>query len=228
VTVPGPQGKQIKLLWLAVAALILLNVGTLVYFLGNIEPNPHAEDVPRTDIPVAELLKPGPLQEMVMGDPNAPNVIVEYASMTCPHCAAFHEKLLPELKSKFVDTGKVRFVFREFPMDNLAAAAFMLARCSGKEKYFPTVEVLFKTQKTWAKVGGDAKPMLLQALNEVGGFTPESFDKCLEDKKLFNDINAVRKRANEEFKVSSTPSFFVNGKPLVHPESVEEFEALLK
>jgi protein-disulfide isomerase len=70
--------------------------------------------------------------------------------------------------------------------------------------------------------------MLLQALNEVGGFTPESFDKCLEDKKLFNDINAVRKRANEEFKVESTPSFFVNGKPLVHPESVKEFEALLK
>lgn len=228
MTAPEPQGRQIKLLWLAVAALILLNVGTLVYFLANIEPNSHAEEAPRTDIPVAELLKPGPLEEMVMGDPNAPNVIVEYASMTCPHCAAFHEKLLPELKSKFVDTGKVRFVFREFPMDNLAAAAFMLARCSGKEKYFPTVEVLFKTQKTWAKVGDDAKPMLLQALNEVGGFTPESFDKCLDNKKLFNDINAVRKRANEEFKVSSTPSFFVNGKPLDHPEGIEEFEALLQ
>ena len=132
MTVPGPQRRQIKLLWLAVAALILLNVGTLAYFLGNIESNPDAEEVSRTDIPVAELLKPGPLEEMVMGDPNAPNVIVEYASMTCPHCAAFHEKLLPELKSKFVDTGKVRFVFREFPMDNLAAAAFMLALWEGE------------------------------------------------------------------------------------------------
>ena len=202
------QGTQIKLLWMTVAVLVLLNVGTIAYFLANIEPHSHAEEAPRTEIPVAELLKSGPLEEMVIGDPNAPNVIVEYASMTCPHCAEFHEKLLPQIKSKFVDTGKVRFVFREFPLDNLAAVAFMLARCSGEGKHFPTVQVLFETQKTWANVDGDAKPMLLEALKGVGTFTPENFDKCLDDKKLFDDIMAVRTRASEEFKVSSTPSFF--------------------
>lgn len=93
----GTMEKQIRLLWFAVAALFLLNVGTIVYFLTNIEPNPHAEEEPRVDVPVAELLKPGQLEEMTFGNPNAPNVIVEYASMTCPHCAEFHEKLLPAL-----------------------------------------------------------------------------------------------------------------------------------
>ena len=97
---------QIKLLWLAVAALFLLNIGTIAYFLqaDKSAGDPHGHDEPRVEVPVAELLKPGPLEEMSIGDPNAPNVVVEYASMTCPHCAEFHEKLFPELKTKYVDT----------------------------------------------------------------------------------------------------------------------------
>ena len=91
------------------------------------------------DPPLAELMQPGPLGDMVLGDEQAPVTIIEYASMTCPHCAHFHETTYPDLKKKYIDTGKVRFIFREFPLDQLAAAAFMLARCGGKDKYFPLI-----------------------------------------------------------------------------------------
>src|SRR5262245_64372217 len=97
-----------------------------------------------------ELMKPGPLPDIALGAAEAPVTIVEYASMTCPHCAHFHETTFPELKKRFIDTGKVRFIFREFPLDPLAAAGSMLARCAGEGKFFPMVEMLFSQQKSWA------------------------------------------------------------------------------
>jgi len=221
--------KQIRLLWIAIAAVFLLNLGTIAYFRSSPGPDSHDDHgEAMTDVPLDELLTPGPLEEMSIGDPTAPNVIVEYASMTCSHCAAFHTKVFPELKRRFIDTGKVRFIFREFPLDGLAASVFMLARCSGKDNYFATVDVLFKKQKDWLDGEGDARPALLSSLGEVGGFTKESLDKCLEDEALFTKIVEVRRRANDEYKVSSTPSFFVNGKALDHPESVEDFVALFE
>lgn len=219
--------KQIRLLWFAIAGLILLNLATIVYFRAGTEHAPHGDEAPMVDVPLAELLKPGPLPDMSIGDPNAPNVIVEYASMTCPHCADFHTKVFPELKAKFIDTGKARFIFREFPLDGLAASAFMLARCSGDDKYFVTVDTLFSKQKEWLEGDGDARPALLALLSGPGGFTKESLDKCLEDEALFKNIVEVRKRASEEYKVSATPSFFVNGKALEHPESADDFAPLL-
>ena len=225
---PGPEGKQFRLLWLAVAALFLLNAGTIAYLVigTKSEADPHGHGEPMVDVPVAELLQPGPLEDMSIGDPNAPNVVVEYASMTCPHCADFHQKLLPDLKTKYVDTGKVRFIFREFPLDKLAALASMVARCSGKEGYFPMIESLFKSQEIWAGAE-DPMPKLFDVAKQ-GGFSQEKFDQCVEDQDLFDKIVQVRKRANESFKVNSTPSFFVNGKPLEHPEDVEDFAALLE
>ena len=222
------QKKEINLLWLAIAALFLLSVGTLVYLAtGNkSQDDSHGDDDPMMEVPGAELLKPGPLDEMSLGDSNAPNVVVEYASMTCPHCAEFHAKLLPELKSKYVDTGKVRFIFREFPLDKLAAFAFMLARCSGKEGYFQMIDSLFKTQDRWV-TENDPQAKLFEVAKQ-NGFSQERFDQCMQDQKLFDNIVAVRKRASEEFKVDSTPSFFVNGKPLDHAEGVEDFTALME
>jgi protein-disulfide isomerase len=216
------------LLWLAVAALFLLNAGTIAYLvLGNkSQADPHGHDEPMVDVPIAELLQPGPLADMSIGDPNAPNVVVEYASMTCPHCANFHQKLFPELKSKYVDTGKARFIFREFPLDKLAALASMVARCSGADGYFPMIESLFKSQESWARA---EDPMAkLSEVAKQGGFSQEKFDQCVEDQALFDKIVQVRKGASESFKVNSTPSFFVNGKPLEHPEGVEDFAALLE
>jgi protein-disulfide isomerase len=175
-----------------------------------------------TEVSVEELMQPGPLPELVLGNVEAPITVVEYASMTCGHCANFHTKIFPALKEKYVDTGKVRFIMREFPLDNLAAAASMLARCAGEGKTFPLISVLFAKQDDWAFVKGDPRPELLKFAKQAG-FTQESFEKCLTDQKLLDDISAVRARAADTFGVNSTPTFFINGKKL-NGGSLDDFE----
>ena len=101
-------------------------------------------------VDIDELLKPGPLGDKILGDENAPVTIVEYASMTCGHCANFHTRTWPDLKKDYIDTGKVRFIFREFPLDPVASAAFMLARCAPQDKYFEIIDVMFEQQRSWA------------------------------------------------------------------------------
>ena len=117
-------------------------------------------DAPKADPQLAALLEAGPLKDVVLGDPNAETVIVEYASMTCPHCAHFYTEVFPKLKEKYIDTGKARFIFREFPLDGLAVAASMLARCAGDDRFYPMVDGLFETQETWAVAGADGKEKL--------------------------------------------------------------------
>jgi len=172
-------------------------------------------------IPMDELMAPGPLPDQVLGAAEAPVVIVEYASMTCPHCADFHTKTFPELKKRFIDTGKVRFIFREFPLDPLAAAGSMLARCAGDGKYFPMVETLFSQQKTWA-VQKPLPPLL--AIAKQAGFTQQSFDQCLANQKLLDDIEKSRERASSKFGVNSTPTFFINGEKVAGALSIDELE----
>jgi protein-disulfide isomerase len=176
-----------------------------------------------TEVSVDELMKPGPLSDLVIGNADAPITVVEYASMTCGHCANFHTKVFPALKEKYVDTGKVRFIMREFPLDNLAAAASMLARCAGEGKTFPLISVLFSKQDDWAFVKGDPRPELLKFAKQAG-FTQESFEKCLTDQKLLDDISAVRTRASDTFGVNSTPTFFINGKKLGGGGTLDDFD----
>jgi protein-disulfide isomerase len=176
-----------------------------------------------SEVSTEELLKPGSLPDLVLGKEDAPITVVEYASMTCGHCANFHNKVFPVLKEKYIDTGKVRFIMREFPLDNLAAGASMLARCAGGDKTFPLIGALFHTQENWAFTRGDPRPELLKVVKQAG-FTQESFDKCLADQKLLDDIAAVRTRASEQFGVSSTPTFFINGKKMTTGPSIEEFD----
>jgi protein-disulfide isomerase len=172
-------------------------------------------------VPMADLMASGSLPEQILGAAEAPVTIVEYASLTCSHCAAFHEKTYPELKKRYIDTGKVRFVFREFPLDPLAAAGFMLARCAGDEKYFPMVETLFHQQREWAV----QKPLPpLGAIAKQAGFTQQSFEQCLANQKLLEDIEKVRDRATSKFGVSSTPTFFINGKKVSGAMSIEDLE----
>jgi len=169
-----------------------------------------------------ELLKPGPLAEKALGDPNAPVTIIEYASMTCSHCAHFHTTTYPVLKSRYIDTGKVRYILREFPLDPLAAGAFMLARCAGEDKYFPLVEKLFQQQKDWAFVQNPIPPLF--AIAKEAGFTEQSFEQCLSNQKLLDDLEEVRQRAAQKFGVNSTPTFFVNGKIFRGAMTIEELE----
>ena len=172
-----------------------------------------------------ELMRPGALPDLVLGKADAPVTIVEYASMTCPHCANFHKTTYPALKSKYIETGKVRFIFREFPLDDLAVAASMLARCAGAEKSMALIDVLFASQDKWAV--RDPIPALLQIAKQAG-FTQASFDECLKDQKLYNNILAMRERGSKEFKVESTPTLFVNGKLQKGGATIEELDKLIQ
>ena len=186
-----------------------------------------AQEVPKSSgtVDMDKLLEPGPLSEEVLGSEDAPVTIVEYASMTCSHCAHFHETTWPTLKKDYVETGKVRFILREFPFDPRAAAAFMLARCAPEGKYYPMVDVLFDKQSDWAFVKNAREP--LENIAKLAGFTQESFEACLTNQKLLDDINAVRERGASEFGVDATPTFFINGKKYSGAMSVEQMSAII-
>ena len=190
------------------------------------EPAGKAVEAPKAaaTVDVAKLMEPGALPEKAIGKDDAPVTIVEYASMTCPHCAHFHETTLPELKTKYIDTGKVRLIFREFPFDPRAEAGFMLARCSN-DNYFAMLDVLFKQQQSWAGVE-DAKAALLQ-ISKLAGFSQESFEACLTDQKLLDDVRAVRERGSNDFGVDSTPTFFINGNRYPGAMSIDEMSAII-
>jgi protein-disulfide isomerase len=169
----------------------------------------------------ADLAVAGPLGDEVQGKADAPVTIIEYASMTCGHCATFHTKTYPVLKSRYIDTGKVKYIMREFPLDPLAAAGFMLARCAGPDKYYPMIEVLFQKQDQWA-VQQPIPP--LTAIAKQAGFSQEKFESCLSDQKILDGIEATRTRGSEKLGVNSTPTFFVNGKMLRGAVSIEDLE----
>jgi protein-disulfide isomerase len=187
---------------------------------------PAAAKVPESsgDVDMAQLLKPGALPDKQLGKDDAKVTIVEYASMTCPHCAHFAETTFPALKTKYIDTGKARYILREFPFDPSAEAGFMLARCA-KDNYFPMVDVLFRQQANWVGVS-NTKDALLQ-ISKLAGFTQESFEACLTDQKLLDDVRSVQKRGANEFKVDSTPTFFINGKTYKGAMSIEEMSAII-
>ena len=171
------------------------------------------------------LMEPGPLGEMTLGDPNAPNTIIEYASMTCSHCAAFHEETYPALKEKYIDTGKVYFIFREYPLDALATAAFMLARCGPKERYFPLVDLMFDRQAEWAFTD-NPKQALLNFVRQAG-FTEESFNACLSNREIQDGVLAVKSRGANEYGITATPTFFINGELHRGELSIEDIDAIV-
>jgi protein-disulfide isomerase len=193
----------------AAAVIAIVAAGGAGYYLWNPPKTAAAESAAGGQVAMADLLVPGPLGDEIQGPADAPVTIVEYASMTCPHCSHFHETTYPEMKKKYIDTGKVRFIFREFPLDPLAAAASMLARCAGKDKFFPLIEAFFSQQKDWV-VQKPLQPMF--AIAKQAGFTQQSFDECLANQQLLNGIEQTRTRAQEKFSVNSTPTFFINGK----------------
>lgn len=170
-------------------------------------------------VDIAALHAPPAEGEMALGPENAKVVVVEYASASCPHCANFYKETFPALKKDYIDTGKIRFIFREFPHNQPALAAFMLARCAPKDKYFPLIDMFFEQQDTWL-----AAPLEgLQKIAQLAGFTKESFDACLKNQEVAKGIIAVRDKAEKDFGVDSIPTFFINGELLKGETSIEEF-----
>ncbi|AYC99945.1 DsbA family protein [Neorhizobium sp. NCHU2750] len=187
------------------------------------------------DVDMAAVLKPGTLPEMFLGKEDAPIKIVEYFSLTCPHCAHFHTTSFDGIKQKYVDSGKAQFILREFPFDPVATAAFMLARSNPQkpeelatsEQYFAMVAMLFEQQRSWAAPADkDVRNALLQTV-KIAGYTQQTFEACLTNQKLLDEINAVVKRASDEFGVNATPTFLINGKKYSGDMSVESMSSLL-
>ena len=187
--------------------------------------DPPARALAQTKVSDDDLAPAGPLGDQAMGAENAPVTIIEYASMTCPHCAQFQARTFPKLKERYIDTGKVRFIFREFPLDPLAAGAFMLARCADKDKFFPIIDLLFSTQRDWV-VPNPLQPLLNVA--KQAGYTEETFNACLKNQQVLDGIQNVRDRAAKVLNVESTPTFFVNGKRVLGDVSIEDLEKEMK
>jgi len=168
------------------------------------------------------------LPDMALGPKDAAVTITEYASMTCPHCAAFNANVFPKIKSEYIDSSKIRYVFREFPLDIKAAAGSMLARCIAKGdsgKYFAVVDMLFKQQDDWVMKNTTET---LTRIGKQAGLGQQAVEDCLKDQALFDKIKADQKYANDVLKVSSTPTFFINGEMIKGETSFEEFDKRIK
>jgi len=172
-----------------------------------------------------ELATAGPLGDVWLGKDDAKVTIIEYASLTCGHCATFHKDTWPALKAKYIDSGKVRFTLREFPLDPLATAGFMLARCNGNDKFYPMTDMLFAQQRGWAFT---EKPVdALSTMVKQAGYTQESFESCLKRQDIYDAVTQVKDRG-AKLGVDSTPTFFINGQKRTGALSIAEFDKILE
>ena len=176
----------------------------------------------------SDVAKPVSLPDMTLGTANAPVTITEFASMTCPHCAAFNETVFPKIKAEYIDSGKIRYIFREFPLDIKAAAGSMLSRCIAKDdaaKYFAVTDMLFRQQNDWVMKDTAAS---LSRIGKQAGLSQQQVDDCLKDQALLDKIAADQKYAAEVLKVDSTPTFFINGEKIKGETSFDEFDKRIK
>jgi protein-disulfide isomerase len=174
-----------------------------------------------------DVAKPVSLPDMALGPADAPVTITEFASMTCPHCAAFNATVFPKIKSEYIDTGKVRYVFREFPLNLKDAACSMLARRIAKDdsgKYFAVVDVMFRQQDRLVEKTTET----LKLIGRQAGLSAQAVEDCLKDQALLEQISADRKYASEVLKVGGTPTFFINSEVIVGEASFEEFDKRIK
>lgn len=166
--------------------------------------------------------------DFVIGDPEAPITIIEYASMSCSHCANFHNNTLEDLKLEFIDTGKVKFVFRDFPFNYPALAGSMMMRCVSNDVRYDYMNALYKLQNSWVIRDPSKTRSELYKIMQSGGMTQEEFDVCLSDVDLENDLLEGVMRAQKEFNIRSTPSFIVNGTLYSGNKNIKEFRQIIE
>ena len=200
--------------------------GVVLVCASTLAPGAYAADAPQPErtVDMAKVLQPGALPELTIGPADGVPV-VEYGSLTCPHCAVFSKDTLPQLKKDYVDTGKVRFIFREFPRNTLDVAGFVLARCLGDDKAFAADELLFAEQDKWAFVDKPLEPLI--AAMRPTGMTKEQAKQCLNNQKLADGVVAVAKRANDEIKLTGTPTFVIDGKVYGGELTLDQLKAIL-
>jgi protein-disulfide isomerase len=165
--------------------------------------------------------------DVVLGKADAPITIFEYASLTCPHCAEFDQETLPKVKSEWIDTGKAKLVYRDYPLDQAALRASMVARCAPPERFFGFIDVLFHSQTNWAVGSPDQVNQALSRIGRLGGLSDEKVSSCLNDKALSDRILGERLVAQNQYGVESTPTFFINGKKVVGALPYDDFAKAL-
>src|SRR5882762_4648529 len=199
-------------------------VGLVALTLAGAFPAAAQAPKPVDDATARSLLAAGG-QDRVLGKPDAPITIIEYASLSCSHCAHFATDVLPKLKEKWIDPGKAKLVLRAFPLDEAALRAEMVARCAPPERYFPLVETLFATQDKWA-VAKDWQAAL-QHIAQLAGVPKTKFETCIADKALEDQVAQSRLTAAQQLSVNSTPTFFINGTKYGGEPTFEAFDKLL-
>ncbi len=179
-----------------------LGIGLLLGFLAVVSPL-HAQDLP----PASQILS-----DRILGKLDAPVTLIEYASKTCSHCASFHADVLPTLKKEYVETGKVKFIYREFPRNQLDVAVSMIARCGPRNRFFAVVDLFYKTQGQW---GQSRDPITeLTKIGRLAGITPKTVEACLQNREIFQGIVESGRQGQAKFNISATPTIIVNGQPV--------------
>ncbi len=166
------------------------------------------------------------LEERFIGAADAPVTMIEYASLTCPHCARFHQETLPRLKEAYIDTGKVKLIYRDFPFDELGLRAAIMARCAAPSRFFGLIEVLFRGQDRWSRAKDPVTA--LRRIGRMAGISTERFDACMADRKIGDAILGVRLEAAREQEVTSTPTFFINGRKVSGNQPYEVFDEIIR
>jgi protein-disulfide isomerase len=193
-------------------------------------PEAAAPEAAAPEAPAPEGVAVGEVElapdDRILGVAEAPVTVVEYASLTCPHCAAFHSQTLPNLKSSYIDTGKVRLVFRDFPLDRVALKASLLARCAPGDRYFAMLDVLFRSQDTWSRAVDPA--LALSQIGRTAGLDQAKIDSCLNDEAATDKLIAEIQAAQDQFKINSTPTLIINGTKYAGALSFEQMEAVLR
>ena len=189
--------------------------------MGPAPPIDKATYVP----PQAELMAAGPLGERVLGKPTAPVTVIEYVSLTCPHCANFQRHLFARMKKEFIDTGKVRYIVREFPIGHTAGAAAIVNRCAPEAKYFFLLNQFLTRQSEW--VSQEVRPDAIYSVAKSSGMSRETFDKCLSNQTIIDGLTEVKQRGRQ-FGVIGTPTFFINGRKAQGEVSYDEIKALIE
>ncbi len=166
--------------------------------------------------------------DFVRGAANAPVTVIEYASLTCPHCARLHTETLPRIKTEYIDTGRVRWVFRDFPLDRMALNAHMLVRCAGPERYFGFLDVLFAQQQNWTRGTPDQMTQSLRRIARLGGMSEAQIDQCLADTNVQNEVLTQTMTGEREHRVAATPTLVINGTVHRGGTSFDELDRVLR
>ncbi len=180
-----------------------------------------------TNVMAASISTEDAVNERTLGNINAPITIIEYSSLTCPHCASFHKDTLPELKKKYIDNGKVKLIFRDFPFDAVSARAAMVARCVEPKRYFKFLDALFKTQSKWIGNNEQSSMQGLASMAKMAGMGEEDFNACVTNEAILDGILKRRLEGAKKFEIRATPSFIINDEKIEGAMPIEDFDNIL-